>query len=79
MNTKRSALVTDDLGVIAISPTEWRVSDLSIDEKDGLSLIGFVQKVDEVYEITTIGRPLIRTYVGSFNAALDALSCRHAL
>lgn len=78
MNENRQALFTDNIGVIAISPTEWRVSDLTIDDRDALSLIGFVQKLGDLYEITAIGAPFSRSYVATFNSAIDVLSSRAA-
>lgn len=78
MNRRRQVLFTENIGVIAISDTEWRVSDLTIDERDALSLIGFVQKLGDLYEITALGAPLSRSYVGTFNAAIGVLSSRAA-
>lgn len=78
MNRNLQAVFADDIGVIALSPTEWRVSDLTIDEADAVGLIGYVQKIGDVYEITALGKPYTRVYVGSFDAAIDALSTERA-
>jgi hypothetical protein len=62
--------------VIAISRDEWRISDPSKVEHDGLSLLGFVQRVEDAFEVTEMHRPLVRTYVHSFHAAIQVLSAQ---
>jgi len=63
--------------VLAISPTEWRVSDPRRRDDDALCLIGFVQQVDDVFETTQIGRPRERHYFRSLEAAVDHLAASH--
>jgi hypothetical protein len=57
------------LEIIAISDAEWRVSDPSRRQDDALCLIGFVQRVDNLFEVTSIGRPRERLYFPSFDEA----------
>ncbi|MCU1544279.1 MAG: hypothetical protein JWM50_2144 [Microbacteriaceae bacterium] len=57
------------LEIIAISDAEWRVSDPSRRQDDALCLVGFVQRVDDVFEVTLIGRPRERLYFASFDEA----------
>jgi hypothetical protein len=69
-------MASGDVEVIAISRDEWRISDPSKPEHDGLSLLGFVQRVENAFEVTEMHRPFVRTYVESFHAAIQALSAR---
>jgi hypothetical protein len=62
------------LAVIALSATSWRVSDPSHRSDGGLSLIGFVQCIGDVFEVTVLGLPREREYCGSFNKALQYLA-----
>ncbi|MDQ1598224.1 MAG: hypothetical protein QOI70_1648 [Microbacteriaceae bacterium] len=77
MRTSR-AISSGEVEVIAISRDEWRISDPSKAEHDGLSLLGFVQRVENAFEITEMHRPLDRTYVHSFHAAIQVLSAHTA-
>jgi hypothetical protein len=61
------------LEIIQISDTEWRVSDPRRRHDDALCLIGFVQRVDGVFEVTLIGRPRDRQYFRSFADATQFL------
>lgn len=61
--------------MVAISPTQWRVSDATKDESDGMALLGFVERINQnKFEVTTLGRPCDSTYLPSFKAALDSLA-----
>ncbi|WP_345761178.1 hypothetical protein [Diaminobutyricibacter sp. McL0608] len=64
-----------DLGVdvVEISSSEWRVSLTDGDEAEPRSLLGFVQQVDGMFEVTEICRPGKRTYHRQFEAALAQL------
>jgi hypothetical protein len=64
---------TAGLDVLALSETEWRVSDPTRRADDALCLIGFIQRVGRVFEVTVLGRPRERHYCGSFDAALHCL------
>jgi hypothetical protein len=62
------------LAVIALSATSWRVSDPSRRPDNGLSVIGFVHCIGDVFEVTVLGLPREREYCGSFNKALQYLA-----
>jgi hypothetical protein len=59
-------------GVIALSEADWRISDPSRRSDEPLSLVGFIQRTNELFEVTVIGRPWERHYYGSFDEALLA-------
>ena len=63
----------DDVLVLAISATEWRVSDPRRRDDDALCLVGFVQQVGDVFETTQIGRPRERHYFHTLQHAVDHL------
>ena len=62
--------------VLAISPTEWRVSDPAMPESDGRSVLGIVQVIGDTFEVTRIGTPLARFYFGTLDEAVRFLSIR---
>jgi hypothetical protein len=72
--TMTSATRDQSMSVIAISPTEWRVSDSRRAENDARSLIGFVQRVGDVFEVTALRTPGERRYYLTFDGAMGSLS-----
>ena len=46
-----------ELEVIALSEHEWRVSDPARIKRDGISLVGFITRVDDMFEVTQLGSP----------------------
>ena len=62
--------------VIALSDREWRVSDPTKVERDGMALLGFVELVEATYEVTVLGEPRRRLYFGSFEESVHALAER---
>ena len=74
MNT---AVHHSGLELIPVSATEWRVSDPALEEADGLSLLGFVQRVDGGYEATSIGHPGEHPVLPDLDAALEHLRTTH--
>jgi hypothetical protein len=62
------------LTVFALSDTEWRISDATRPESDGLALLAFVQRVGSLYEVTELANPSRRTYFSSLSAAVGMLS-----
>jgi hypothetical protein len=62
------------LTVFALSDTEWRISDATRPESDGLALLAFVQRVGSLYEVTELAKPSRRTYFTSLSAAVGMLS-----
>jgi hypothetical protein len=79
VNSPESSRVVDDVKIIPLSATEWRISDATKDERDGLSLLGFVEKTGGLYEITRLGHPREHMHVSSFTAAIDALAPSRSL
>jgi hypothetical protein len=43
---------TDDLDLRALSPSRWRVGDRRLDGRPGISLLGFIEHSDGLYEVT---------------------------
>ena len=62
--------------VLSLSPTTWRVSDPTLPEGDGRSVLGVVQAVGDTFEVTRIGTPLSRFYFGNLDEAVSFLSIR---
>ena len=74
MNHRRLQTYADfGVDVVEISTSEWRVSLTDGDEADPSSLVGFVQQIDGMFEVTEICRPGRRTYHRRFEAALAQL------
>jgi hypothetical protein len=65
-----------DIGINELSPTEWRVSDRMIADGDPAALVGFIQRVDDAFEVTNFGRPRERSYFSSFDRATASLALR---
>ncbi|MCU1425956.1 MAG: hypothetical protein JWM51_2247 [Microbacteriaceae bacterium] len=65
---------TPAMSVIAISPTEWRVSDSRRAEDDARSLVGFVQRVGDVFEVTFLRAPGERRFYASYASAMSSLA-----
>jgi hypothetical protein len=61
------------LEIIRISGCEWRVSDPRRRDDDALCLIGFIQQIDGVFEVTLIGHPRDRHYFRTFDEATGFL------
>jgi hypothetical protein len=54
--TALRTLTKDDLEVRALSGSEWRVSDRRVSPHDAFSLLGFIEKKHDVYEVMQLGR-----------------------
>lgn len=74
MTLTTSASQTTQLTVVPISRTEWRISDPRRRSNDATCLVGFIQKVEGLFETTEIGRPRERHYYQSFDAAVSSLA-----
>ncbi|TFB62263.1 hypothetical protein E3N86_06800 [Cryobacterium sp. Hz7] len=46
-----------NIGINELSPTEWRISDRMIADGYPAALVGFIQRVDDAFEVTDFGRP----------------------
>ena len=62
-----------------LSPTEWRVVDAQRPVDDASRVLGFIQRVDDAYEVTNLGRLRERTYFSSFDRAAASLNPRSVL
>lgn len=79
MRKPMSRWVPAGLEVIALSSREWRVSDPAKAERDGLSLVGFVQQTEShVFELTVIGSPRTPKRFPTLDAALTYLTPTNA-
>jgi hypothetical protein len=65
-----------ELTVIPISDREWRVSDPTRRNDDALCLIGFIERIADLYETTRIGAPRERRQFPTLSAALAHLAER---
>jgi len=54
-----------DVRLDALSDTEWRVCDRSVDESDHLSILGFVELRNGQFEVTTMDAPGERIVVAT--------------
>ena len=55
--TRTSAPPPAELEVLPVTEHEWRVSDPARIERDGISLVGFITRVDDMFEVTQLGSP----------------------
>jgi hypothetical protein len=46
-----------ELEVLPLSDDEWRVNDPARAERDGIPLVGFIKKTDDMFEVTQLGAP----------------------
>lgn len=60
----------DDLELMALSRTEWRVRDGRIAEDDAFSLLGFIEEVGGWYEVMEFGDPVEFALFGTVEAAV---------
>ena len=65
-----------NIQVTALSPTEWTVVDTHIPSNEAASLIGFIEKVGDHFEVMEFGDPLKFLFFDSMEAATDHLSAR---
>ncbi|HEY0260583.1 MAG TPA: hypothetical protein VGC18_12115 [Lacisediminihabitans sp.] len=66
------------IDVVRLSDHEWRVSDRNRPESDGLSVIGFVERVGERrFEVTRLGEPGAKVHYPSLDLCVDALARGH--
>jgi hypothetical protein len=73
MLAERAKTIIDAVEVLAISTTEWRIRDNDRPQSDATSLLGFICRVGDLYEVVEIGKPMNRSYFATFGAALSAL------
>jgi hypothetical protein len=63
-----------DIRLDAISATEWRVCDDTVDEGDHLSILGFIELRNGQFEVTRMSTPRKRAGYASLGAARDAFA-----
>ena len=74
-----SELGLTNLGLTELSPTEWRVVDALRPADDAGRVLGFIQRVGDAYEVTSLIRLRERTYFSSFERAAASLYPRPVL
>ncbi|THG30122.1 hypothetical protein [Naasia lichenicola] len=57
MRIKFGEWTDDDVVVLELSETEWRVSDLRRREADGMAVVGFVQRAEDRFEAIAVQEP----------------------
>ncbi|TFD46564.1 hypothetical protein E3T55_17020 [Cryobacterium frigoriphilum] len=68
-----------NLGLTELSPTEWRVVDALRPYDDASRVLGFIQRVGEAYEVTSLIHLRERSYYSSFERAAASLDPRSVL
>jgi hypothetical protein len=66
-NDRRPVAV--DIRLDALSGTEWRVCDRTVDESDHLSILGFIELRNGHFEVTRMSSPGDRIVFGSIGEA----------
>jgi hypothetical protein len=61
-----------DVVLTALSPREWRVTNGRIDAVDPSGLIGFIEQIENGFEVLRLGSPLERSHFPSLAAARTA-------
>ncbi len=61
-----------DVALVALSPSEWRVTNSRIDDGDPSGLIGFIERTGDGYEVLRLGSPLDRSRFPTLDAARAA-------
>lgn len=65
-----------NIQVTALSTTEWTVVDSQISSNEAASLIGFIEKVGDRFEVLEFGDPLKFLFFETMEAATAHLSRR---
>lgn len=71
MRTNQVTRTDDDIELLALSDHQWRVCDSRIELNDGFSLIGFIEKNGDVYELMEFADPVVFSF---FTSLMDAVS-----
>lgn len=75
LHTLRPCTVRN-IQVTALSTTEWTVVDSQISSNEAASLIGFIEKVGDRFEVLEFGDPLKFLFFETMEAATAHLSRR---
>ena len=76
MRVRRAELVHGAFELMALSDHEWRVSDNRRPECDGLSVVGFIERIGETFEVTRLGDPDAQGCYLSLEQCVDYLQHR---
>ena len=57
MRVGEQELINEQMDLVQLSDHEWRVSDRRKPECDGLSVIGFIERVGDAFEVTRLEEP----------------------
>jgi hypothetical protein len=68
----RTPALLTDVALVALSPSEWRVTNRRIDDGDPSGLIGFIERTGDAYEVLRLGSPLDRSRFPTLEAARAA-------
>jgi hypothetical protein len=63
------AATLTNVGVAELSPSQWRVTDVTIADGDPSGSLGFIQRFGDLYEVMKLNLPRDRFYVGSLDRA----------
>jgi len=69
----RDTTEREGLAVLAISTWQWIVSDPDKDHHDGTALLGYIERVDGVYEVTPLADPASLLRCSTMTDALESL------
>lgn len=67
--------IDDDLELTSLSATEWRVTNRHVSSDDARSLVAFVEKVGNGYELMRFGDPIEFGRFATLDAVLGHLRC----
>lgn len=65
--------------IVEISPEEWCVRDRAVPTDDPRAVLGFIQRLDDAYEVTNLRRLRERSYFSRFAPAAASLASRSSL
>jgi len=65
---------TEDVAVVQIADGEWRVSDPTHPEEDGLSILGVIESTTLGYETTNVRDPAVRHAFATLDLAVRFLA-----
>jgi hypothetical protein len=74
MTSRFLSIARDDLQVIPLSATEWRVSDARYAGDDGRSVLGYIGESRGVYEVVEFSDPVRFSFFDTVDEALTHLA-----
>lgn len=67
-------LTRDHVVAVPLSESEWKVTDDRLPDDDGRSVVGFIGRRSDVYEVVELGDPVRFSVFTSVEAALGHLA-----